>query len=317
MKQRTITGIAILSVLILVLFSRLLTTYIFDAFILFLAAAGAFEMNKLLSKMNYYNNKWFAIAYPFLAYGIYIGGVLSSMKWFIILVIELALIIVMVGLVALIGLFAPKNTQNEIITRNLKIKVENFSIYKSIHTMFSYFYPSVLMLSFVGINHLEEITYFFNGLSTQYVAKVGTFALILAFMIPILCDTFAYLTGSLFKGPKLCPKISPNKTISGAIGGLLWGTVGSVVIFLIFNSMDAYAEAFSQLGLVYWQFIVIGLVCSIASICGDLLESIIKRKAQVKDAGTILPGHGGILDRMDSHMFCAPIVFLAMIFILI
>lgn len=120
----------------------------------------------------------------------------------------------------------------------------------------------------------------------------------------------------LFKGPKLCPKISPNKTISGALGGVIWGIIGSLAIFLIFNAIAEYNEAFVYVGFEFWQFIIIGFVASIMCVLGDIFESYLKRKARVKDSGDILPGHGGILDRMDSHIFCAPIVFLFLMILL-
>ncbi len=315
MKQRTITGAIIVATIILVLLARQLTTYIFDAFILLLSFIATYEMTNLLAKMNLYNNKYFALSYPFLAYGLFILGINTSMKWYMIVLIELALIVVFFGVLAMLGLILSKKTKNEIETRNLKIKVERFSMYKTIHTMFAYFYPSLLMLFFVAINNIQNMGYLFD-VPVEYLAYISVFALILTFTIPIFSDTFAYLTGILFKGPKLCPKISPNKTISGAIGGVLWGIIGSLAIFLIFNSIPEYNEAFTSVGFAFWQFIILGFVASIICICGDLFESYLKRKANVKDAGDILPGHGGILDRMDSHIFCAPIVFIFLVILL-
>ncbi len=315
MKQRTITGAIIIATIILVLLARQLTTYIFDAFILLLSFIATYEMTNILAKMNLYNNKYFALCYPFLAYGLFILGINTSMKWYMIVLIELALIIVFFGVLAMLGIILSKKTKNEIATRNLKIKIERFSMYKTIHTMFAYFYPSLLMLFFVAINNIQNMGYLFD-VPVSYLVYISIFALILTFTIPIFSDTFAYLTGILFKGPKLCPKISPNKTISGAIGGVLWGIIGSLAIYLIFSSIPEYNEAFTGVGFAFWHFIILGFVASIICICGDLFESYLKRKANVKDAGDILPGHGGILDRMDSHIFCAPIVFIFLVILL-
>ena len=124
------------------------------------------------------------------------------------------------------------------------------------------------------------------------------------------------LVGGIFGGKKLAPKISPNKTISGAIGGFVWGIACSAVTFLVFNSITEYAQVFEQLNLALWQFIILGAVVSALCQAGDLFESYLKRKAGVKDSGNLLPGHGGILDRMDSHLFSAPIVFLFIVIIL-
>lgn len=315
MKQRILTGAMIVAVLTLVLVARQLTAYIFDAFILMLAFFAAYEMSQLLAKMNLYNNKYFAMAYPFLSYGLFLIGIFNSMKWYMLLLIQLSLIIVLVMAQWFYNLLNSKQTKNEIVTRNLKIKTENFSIYKSVQTMFVYLYPVLLMLFFVLINNLSSMQYLFK-VATQYLSFISIFALILTFIIPIFTDTFAYLTGSLFKGPKLCPKISPNKTISGAIGGVIWGTLGAVVLFLIFNAIPEYNEAFLSVGFEFWHFIILGFIASIVCQLGDLFESYLKRKANVKDSGNVLPGHGGILDRMDSHIFCAPLVFIFLLIIL-
>lgn len=315
MKQRTLTGAMILATLILVIVARQITPYIFDAFILILAVVASYEMSNLFAKMGLYNNKYFAMSYPVLAYGFFIFGINTSMKWYVMLLVELSLIIVFVMGQWLYNLCTYKQQKNEILTRNLKIRVDNFSIYKSIHTMFIYLYPAFLMLFFVIINNLANMGYLFK-IPVQYLGQISLFSLILSFTIPIFADTFAYLTGMLFKGPKLCPKISPNKTISGAIGGTVWGTVGAVLLFLIFNAIPEYSEAFLSVGFKFWHFIILGFVVSIICILGDLFESYLKRKANVKDSGNILPGHGGILDRMDSHIFCAPIIFIFLIILL-
>lgn len=313
MKQRLVTGAMIFAVLVLVVFARNLSTYIFDAFVLGLAVLGSYEMTKLLAKSNLYNNKYVAIGYPVVAYAIYLFSILVDMKWYMILLMELSFLIVVTGLLAVWGILNSKSTRNEISTRNLKIKNDTFSIYKALHTLFACVYPSLLIMSLVVINNIPSMDYLFNVVN-QHLASISTFAIILTLIIPIFTDTFAYLTGSIFKGKKLCPGISPNKTISGAVGGVIWAMVGSILLFVIFNAMPTFNELFTTIGLEFWHLIIVGFVGSIACICGDIFESYLKRKAQVKDSGNLLPGHGGILDRIDSHLFCAPIV---MIFILI
>ena len=317
MKQRTFTGAVVLAVLVLVLCLRsILSTYIFDAFILLLSAYSAYEMCNLLAKMNCYNEKYFAIAFPFVAYIIYLIGIFREIKWYVLLLIELSIILLFVGVIGVITFSFPKRTKNEILTRNLKIKYENFAIYKSIHTMFAFFYPSVLMLPFIFINNLANTSYLFD-VPVEILTLFATFIIILTFVIPIFVDTFAYLTGILFKGPKLCEKISPNKTISGAVGGIIWGTISSVLVFLIFNAIPSFNDVFVHLGLAFWQFIILGVVVSLFCELGDIFESYLKRKANVKDSGKLLPGHGGILDRIDSHLFAAPIMFIFLLIVLL
>ena len=316
MKQRILTGAIIIATLVLVLLSKQLTPFIFDGFILILAMLASYEMSTLMAKMGQYNNKYFAVAYPLFAYLFYILGSSMDMKWYILILVELSVIIVFVMAQWFFNLINYKQTQNEIQTRNLRLKVETFSIYKAVQTMIIYFYPAMLMLFFVLINQLPRLKYMISGINTNGLNLLSVFMLLVAFFIPIFTDTFAYLTGMLYKRKKLAPKISPNKTISGAIGGFVWGTACSVVLFLIFNAITEYAQVFEQLNLALWHFVVLGALISALCQAGDLLESYLKRKANVKDSGNLLPGHGGILDRMDSHLFSAPIVFLFIVIIL-
>lgn len=107
-------------------------------------------------------------------------------------------------------------------------------------------------------------------------------------------DTFAYLTGSILKGRKLCPSISPNKTISGLIGGVLLSTMASI-----------YCRDLLELDI---QLYVI-LITILLSVIGDLLESYIKRLVGVKDFLRLIPGHGGLLDRLDSFILSSIFLF--------
>ncbi len=106
--------------------------------------------------------------------------------------------------------------------------------------------------------------------------------------IVFITDSSAYFGGRYFKGIKLAPKISPNKTISGALIALL-----STLIFAFFSY-------FLTSNLSFWYFIIISIFISIASQIGDLTESYIKRQIGVKDSGDLIPGHGGLFDRLDG-----------------
>src|SRR5690606_23178091 len=104
-------------------------------------------------------------------------------------------------------------------------------------------------------------------------------------------DTFAYVFGKSFGKHKLYEKISPKKTIEGFVGGLLFGVIAGVII-------AQYIDAFA-----WYEWIIIALIVSIFGTIGDLVESKFKREANVKDSGNLIPGHGGILDRLDSFIF--------------
>ncbi len=120
--------------------------------------------------------------------------------------------------------------------------------------------------------------------------------LVLAFFILIwMADTAAYVFGSLFGKHKLAPNISPGKTWEGFLCSCVF-TAGLAVGL-------SYIPYFQSAGLALWQWIVMALLVEIFGLMGDLIESLFKRKAGVKDSGNIIPGHGGVLDRVDSILF--------------
>ncbi len=118
-------------------------------------------------------------------------------------------------------------------------------------------------------------------------------------------DTFAYIVGKSIGKHKLYEKISPKKTIEGFIGGLLFTILAG---FLISKFYFRPSEKYLEMSVRIW--IIIAIIVSVFGTIGDLIESKFKRTANVKDSGNIMPGHGGILDRLDSVIFVAPFIFL-------
>lgn len=132
------------------------------------------------------------------------------------------------------------------------------------------------------------------GAAYLWLAFVGTWA----------SDTFAYFVGTYLGKHKLCPAISPGKTIEGAVGGM----VGSILVIILLGKL---------FNLPVHHSAIMGILVGIVAPIGDLVESAIKRFAGVKDSGNILPGHGGILDRFDSILFAVPAIYYYMhIFVL-
>ena len=132
-----------------------------------------------------------------------------------------------------------------------------------------------------------------NNEFAQYLI-VGIFVLIW------VNDSFAYLVGSWLGRRKLFPSVSPKKTVEGAVGGL------------VFAILTAYFLAGFEPILSVIQWIILAVVIVVGGSLGDLLESKLKRVAGVKDSGAILPGHGGMLDRLDSLIFAAPMAYLSL-----
>ncbi len=129
--------------------------------------------------------------------------------------------------------------------------------------------------------------------------------LIQVFGIAVGGDTLAYFVGSAVGGPKLCPKISPNKTIAGSIGGLF----GSVLVAFVVGRIFAAAAPDMGVAVPFWGDLLTGLIGGVAGQLGDLFASMVKRYCNVKDYGTIFPGHGGMMDRLDSIFFVVIVVY--------
>lgn len=121
-------------------------------------------------------------------------------------------------------------------------------------------------------------------------------------------DSFAFFGGKLFGKRKLCPEISPKKTVEGAISG----TIGCGLSFLLY----AYIlNTWASYHIHYISIFILGMTCAILAQLGDLSASMIKRQYKIKDFGNIMPGHGGVLDRFDSILFVAPFIYYCLIFI--
>ena len=119
-----------------------------------------------------------------------------------------------------------------------------------------------------------------------------------SFILVWVNDTFAYLVGKNFGKQKLFPSVSPKKTVEGFLGGLFFACITSYFI----------AEYSYTLRFTYW--LILAIIVSVFGTIGDLIESKFKRQAGVKDSGVIMPGHGGLLDRLDSIIFAAPFIYL-------
>ncbi|MDB1144927.1 MAG: CDP-archaeol synthase, partial [Alcaligenaceae bacterium] len=151
---------------------------------------------------------------------------------------------------------------------------------------------------------------FIFWLGSIYLLYVkGPWALLSLWVLVWLADTGAYFGGSYLGGPKLAPNVSPNKTISGALCGLISGVLWCVVSYYLPYSFMSYIHSPNALFVI----LLLGVVLTVVSILGDLYESHIKRIADVKDSSGLLPGHGGIWDRLDSIIAVTPVALLALL----
>jgi phosphatidate cytidylyltransferase len=149
--------------------------------------------------------------------------------------------------------------------------------------------PQLLSIIYVAL---------FFTLSIPIAQSYGGEYIILIYITIWATDTFAYLGGVTYGKHKLCPKVSPKKSIEGAITGL----VLSVVAVSIFSELNNLMSLF--------EIIVLGILLSISGQLGDLFESKLKRRCEVKDSSSLIPGHGGVLDRFDSFLFVTPTLYI-------
>jgi phosphatidate cytidylyltransferase len=157
-------------------------------------------------------------------------------------------------------------------------------------TLFAVAYTAALPAFLIAIRH------------TRYELRswAGAWLVFFPLVVTWVCDTAAMFGGRAFGGPKLAPTVSPGKTRSGSVAGLLGGLIVAPVFAL---------AVFPRVGLAVplWQLVAVAAVLGVVGQVGDLAESLLKREAGVKDSSHLIPGHGGVLDRLDSLYFVVPV----------
>lgn len=243
--------------------------------LLFLCAFGTFEVARAVKQKTNKMIFYFQVAYGTLFDPLfYLIKCLLSVKNALIICVAFALLITLVVLIVYIY-----TQKKRILTKDL------------FYIVLPIYYPSFLILTMLIA----------NGFSVGYIALLSIF------VISALSDTIAYVVGIIYqkikkgKAKKLCPTLSPKKTVAGAIGGLVGGMLGGLIICLIYSIK---VKSMPEIVL----FLILGLLGAIATELGDLFESLIKRKMGIKDMGKIMPGHGGVMDRIDGITFCSVVV---------
>lgn len=185
-------------------------------------------------------------------------------------------------------------------------------------------YPAIMFVMLVLANHVVSDT-LMGSLTAKHIAADNpisqykfdsTIALLFIFFASAASDCMAFFTGSLLKKKfpkKLAPSVSPNKTVVGFIGGLLGGVLTGLVLYFVYNAIVGVGYANIQIWLPIYM--AIGLASAGATAFGDLVESCIKRRLEIKDMGNLMPGHGGILDRLDGTMFAGVVVYLCFVLV--
>ena len=165
------------------------------------------------------------------------------------------------------------------------IKFDKFAV-----IMFFTVFITASMNSLISIHNLTE--------------DHGLFLIVLTLCGAWLADSGAYFAGTFFGKHKLCPNISPKKTVEGFIGGTITNGLIFLIIAVVYSKLIV-----TDVTLDYFLLFIYGMACSVIGLLGDLSASLVKRQYEIKDYGNIMPGHGGIMDRFDSVLFVAPFMY--------
>lgn len=290
MKKRVITGAILVVILVLALVLRQVNAYIFDALILLLSIGASIEIANCFKKQEE--------DYPKITV-LVLSIVNAVLTFFIFLTCLLTNTLVLMAAFLALSLFV------EVLVLII-VNAKKFKTFVKLKYIFPLAYPTYLFLFFYLINHIDA----FNSLLNPSIAL---YILVSIFVISALTDTFAMLIGIMIKGPKLCPKISPKKTISGSIGGLIFGTCAGLLCYAIFNVIEPFTTIFLEAQVGFGFVLLFSFLASLLCQIGDLFESYFKRSIGIKDTGTLLAGHGGIMDRLDGVSFVVVIMFVASI----
>ncbi len=176
------------------------------------------------------------------------------------------------------------------------------------YALLSAVYPTLLLCLLVLTNHTAIA-------GMEKFAFDSRLMILFIFVVSPCADSIAYVFGMSFKKylpKKMCPKLSPNKTIIGGVGGLVGGMLGAAILYFAYNGA---CGLFADMQIWLPVYLAIGLVAAVATAFGDLVESSIKRKLEIKDMGKIMPGHGGVLDRIDGTLFATVVVYVAFLLV--
>ncbi len=267
MKTRIITGVVLVVALGTVL--ALSGTHVYMSVLALLSFVGAWEMLGCTG-----NRKNLLLSIPSLA--VAFSGVI--LMYFFGMNAVVALCILYMFYVFVAAVFA-----------NEKIKTQDACVVFATVFYVIVCFSALLQLRYVKVDGKEMGQYIFG----------------LVFIAAWITDTFAYFTGVFFGKHKLIPKVSPKKTVEGAIGGIVFCIIAFIVYGVVLSKIPE-----ANIKPNYWGLAIVGLCTSVFSMFGDLLASAIKRSYGVKDYGNLFPGHGGVLDRFDSIMAVAPLLLM-------
>ena len=263
MKQRIIS--AAVAIVIAVIILALHNTFVFELAIAFLAVTALMELFKATKLDRYYIQTSICYAYAILL---------------------------------CLGHIFPKLAE---------IRYSEIVFYLFIIAMLTSFFKTYERLKYYKMMMLMAFGYFvpasFETLLKMNDYKYGLFMIVITLCGAWLADSGAYFAGTFLGKHKLCPTISPKKTVEGLAGGVVTNGILMIIIGLV------YDFGLNGPSLNYIALFFVGMLCALIGLVGDLSASLIKRQTGIKDYGNIMPGHGGVMDRFDSVLLVAPFMY--------
>ena len=291
MKVRLITGTCYIAVLLAFFLLKIFVhDLFFDALIYLFALIGTFEMTRALKEKITKTER--ALVFVFAAACIPACALFEQFFGWGVQATAVAFFALAVMLLSLL------------VVRHEETTPENLGT-----ALLCAVYPTLLLVLLVLVNHVA------GSEALSEFALDSSLAILFIFVISPFADSLAYVFGRFLKGKfpkKMAPTVSPNKTVVGGIGGLVGGLVGAAILYFAYNAVTG---SFADMAIWLPVYLGIGLLTAATTEFGDLVESCIKRKADIKDMGKLLPGHGGILDRIDGTLFATVTVYIAFILI--
>ena len=299
MKTRLISGVIYIAVLLAFYLLKIFVhDFFFDALIYAFALIGTFEILRAMQDKTTKPQR--VIVFLFAIVCIPTCAVMEYFFRYGLHVTSICFFALSVALLVLLVVDHERTT------------IENLGI-----SFLSAVYPVLLLCILVLTNHVSDPSAMERYSATlNEIAFNSDLLILFVFVVSPFADSFAYLFGRYLgkRFPqKMAPTISPNKTVVGGIGGLIGGMLGAGIMYFAYNAI--VVGEFINMQIWLPTYLAIGFLAAAATEFGDLVESCIKRKVGVKDMGKIMPGHGGILDRIDGTLFACLAVYIAFAFI--
>ena len=318
--KRIVVGALILMIFAAAIGLRFVTEFIFDGLVIVLIWVATYEVFKAKKLDTKGVKDYYLYPYTIIAYLTFLLGILinNPFAWWLHLVLQLVLVFVLCVYVYLMS-YTDKDLVKESKLKNEPMgKVSARVVREYLKVLL---YPALLLFLLIPINHMHRwaTPVSIEGVLTP-VTLLPLFAILMIFVVSMFTDTAAYAVGGIMRGKKkLWPSISPKKTWVGAVGGLFGGVIGALVVLMIMTSNPTLQLYLTQrMGYATSAIAItmaVGLVGSILTQAGDLYASWIKRRCGIKDFGKLMPGHGGVMDRLDGVIWNAGFIFIMMLFL--